>query len=299
MFQEGQNERVAVQSETYQVDDDFDETLNEDGDDTCEDEQGTADTTVASEAHLSEGEDADGEFEYDYDYLSAAESAQHSLRFWNEKCPSPTYVAGQSSPKAETTPESDLGALQHPQTPPEQQEHLVTSAKPVQAHTEMSMKIEDEAKDGSEGETAAIILMHLAKTEVDSISEHDHVNYAALNESIAADIREFPSCFPIHDAFPRFYQRYKVPSLLAPEHIQPVFGGHQPDEFFDDIRDVGGRATAKFGTFNPPKSLLDLYTPRYCRGTGCTKEGLCPICYEDGIVRFFKTKISGEPLAHS
>ncbi|KLO10389.1 hypothetical protein SCHPADRAFT_832599, partial [Schizopora paradoxa] len=33
-------------------------------------------------------------------------------------------------------------------------------------------------------------------------------------------------------------------------------------------------------TFNMPRSALDLYTPRFVKGIGREKCGLCPICYE-------------------
>ncbi|KAF9260367.1 hypothetical protein L218DRAFT_823487, partial [Marasmius fiardii PR-910] len=35
------------------------------------------------------------------------------------------------------------------------------------------------------------------------------------------------------------------------------------------------------GTYNPPKSAFDLYTPRFVKGKGREKVGLCPICIED------------------
>ncbi|KAH9979575.1 hypothetical protein BGW80DRAFT_605366, partial [Lactifluus volemus] len=31
-------------------------------------------------------------------------------------------------------------------------------------------------------------------------------------------------------------------------------------------------------TFNPPRDVFDLYTPRFVRGSGHTKVGLCPLC---------------------
>jgi hypothetical protein len=33
-------------------------------------------------------------------------------------------------------------------------------------------------------------------------------------------------------------------------------------------------------TFNEPRFPLDLYTPRFVKGTGREKVGLCPICVE-------------------
>ncbi|KAG6805567.1 hypothetical protein H0H92_014895, partial [Tricholoma furcatifolium] len=34
------------------------------------------------------------------------------------------------------------------------------------------------------------------------------------------------------------------------------------------------------GSYNPPRFPLDLYTPRFVRGKGHAKQGLCPICVE-------------------
>ena len=34
------------------------------------------------------------------------------------------------------------------------------------------------------------------------------------------------------------------------------------------------------GSYNPPKGPYDLYTPRFVKGKGRDKVGLCPICIE-------------------
>jgi len=34
------------------------------------------------------------------------------------------------------------------------------------------------------------------------------------------------------------------------------------------------------GTYNAPRGPLDLYTPRFTKGVGRTKVGVCPICAE-------------------
>jgi hypothetical protein len=34
------------------------------------------------------------------------------------------------------------------------------------------------------------------------------------------------------------------------------------------------------GTFNVPNTPLDLYTPRFVKGVGATKQGVCPVCVE-------------------
>lgn len=39
--------------------------------------------------------------------------------------------------------------------------------------------------------------------------------------------------------------------------------------------------------WNPPRSLADLYTPRRVRRAPGGRAGLCPVCYERGIARFY------------
>ncbi|KAF8493799.1 hypothetical protein F5888DRAFT_1636531 [Russula emetica] len=70
--------------------------------------------------------------------------------------------------------------------------------------------------------------------------------------SVHSSIRTFPPSIPIHPEFPGFYIRFPV--------IPPVL-------------------KASSGcTLNPPRDVLDLYTPRLVRGSGHTKVGLCPLC---------------------
>ncbi|KAJ3718319.1 hypothetical protein C8R42DRAFT_585696 [Lentinula raphanica] len=35
------------------------------------------------------------------------------------------------------------------------------------------------------------------------------------------------------------------------------------------------------GTYNPPRTAFDLYTPRFVKGKGKDKMGMCPICIEE------------------
>ncbi|KAI9569995.1 hypothetical protein HD554DRAFT_2019302, partial [Boletus coccyginus] len=37
---------------------------------------------------------------------------------------------------------------------------------------------------------------------------------------------------------------------------------------------------ARGGIYNKPRDALDLYTPRFVKGRGATKVGVCPICIE-------------------
>lgn len=55
---------------------------------------------------------------------------------------------------------------------------------------------------------------------------------------------------------------------------------------------IKARSKRKIGERNPIENLLDLYTPRFVRGVGVKKEGLCPLCFEEEQTCFFKTKTS-------
>ncbi|KAI3479550.1 hypothetical protein L1887_58362 [Cichorium endivia] len=69
--------------------------------------------------------------------------------------------------------------------------------------------------------------------------------------------RVFPAGWEIHSGFPLLYQRYD-----------------------DELRDTVDRAQSVHGAFNKPRSILDLYTPRFVKGVGVDKVGMCPVCLQ-------------------
>ncbi|KAH9846023.1 hypothetical protein C2E23DRAFT_879867 [Lenzites betulinus] len=77
--------------------------------------------------------------------------------------------------------------------------------------------------------------------------------------------RTFPLSVPIHENFLLFYRRFPVSSVidgdLATAHRILI-------------------PRAQDGIPNPPRDALDLYTPRFVKGRGTSKVGLCPICHE-------------------
>ncbi|KZT01674.1 uncharacterized protein LAESUDRAFT_707113 [Laetiporus sulphureus 93-53] len=75
--------------------------------------------------------------------------------------------------------------------------------------------------------------------------------------------RTFPLRIPINPEFPLFYRRFAVSSYREEE-----------SESYLSYRSLSE------ATFNPPRGPLDLYTPRFVKGRGSTKVGLCPCCCE-------------------
>ncbi|KAL1943758.1 hypothetical protein VTO73DRAFT_4203 [Trametes versicolor] len=77
--------------------------------------------------------------------------------------------------------------------------------------------------------------------------------------------RTFPLSLPINENFLLFYRRFPVSSVIAAE----VATAHNITA-----------PKAADGLANPPRDAFDLYTPRFVKGRGTTKVGLCPICHE-------------------
>lgn len=97
------------------------------------------------------------------------------------------------------------------------------------------------------------------------------------------EIRVFPGTLPIElDEFPLLYQRYRVPSSIAPAKRMAVFGAEKAADIRDEeLRAVAIRGMRELGAWNEPHDVLDLYTPRWVRGSLKDKMGLCTICYEE------------------
>lgn len=101
--------------------------------------------------------------------------------------------------------------------------------------------------------------------------------------STVQSIRIFPKTIPIYsEIFPRFYKRFRVPSALNSNFQVVVFGSIDPDKVQDEeLKIIAKRGMKSLGNWHGPLNPFDLYTPRWVRGIGKDKEGLCSICYEE------------------
>ncbi|KAM5530441.1 hypothetical protein V8D89_015881 [Ganoderma adspersum] len=99
---------------------------------------------------------------------------------------------------------------------------------------------------------------HSFEAHNDDSKETENVNQAYPN-------RTFPLRVPIHSFFPLFYRRFPVSSAIDPElaGADRILVPSVPE-----------------ASSNQPRDAFDLYTPRFVKGKGTSKAGLCPICYE-------------------
>lgn len=78
-------------------------------------------------------------------------------------------------------------------------------------------------------------------------------------------MRRLPANTPVLKGYDGFYRRYRAPSLVGPPGSNIVKALYESDKD-SAVRIAAQRCELKLaGTWNPPFSLWDLYTPRYVR----------------------------------
>lgn len=88
--------------------------------------------------------------------------------------------------------------------------------------------------------------------------------------------RTFPASVPLHNSFPLLYRKFPLCGYIDPNAPRNGIPDSAPAGTVSDRM----APPPSGGHWNSPRSAEDLYTPRYVRGVGREKAGLCPICYE-------------------
>jgi hypothetical protein len=112
----------------------------------------------------------------------------------------------------------------------------------------------------------------IGKSALDSVAGFTSLHSMSPTHSNVAT-RIFPPNVPLDSRFPAFYMRYPASSFLGAASTLHVCATALAPE------SAGGKNAA---AWNAPSNggALDLYTPRFVRGVGASKTGLCPICAE-------------------
>ncbi|TCD62287.1 mitochondrial 37S ribosomal protein rsm10 [Steccherinum ochraceum] len=96
--------------------------------------------------------------------------------------------------------------------------------------------------------------------EADEKDQEDEEDEDEAGQLLAEGrVRTFPDYVPIDNAFASWYRRFPVPSYTRTSKRGSGLSG---------------------AAWNSPYDVLDLYTPRFVKGRGTSKVGLCPICIE-------------------
>jgi len=126
-------------------------------------------------------------------------------------------------------------------------------------------------------------------------TRHKKTRSARTSDSTSTDInpslgtltqRRLPTDVPYHPQFSLFYLRFPVSSYLRlADGSFVLFAGSQFGQYSRlnvscrfPLRAADSKRVA--GIYNEPRDALDLYTPRFVKGSGATKVGVCPICIE-------------------
>ncbi|KAF5348266.1 hypothetical protein D9756_010460 [Leucocoprinus leucothites] len=180
------------------------------------------------------------------------------------KTPELSYLASPLSPLTPLTPIIHSTPLGSPDT-------LPTVVRPTTRSLTQKRRLDDDSSQtltiSSKRPRISLIIPPRTKTTLETAGNPPSSSPVTATALIPVfTTRTFPPTIQISSSFPLFYRRYPISSYFQPPHLNSPFT-------LLNVRDPGG-------TYNPPRNAFDLYTPRFVKGKGPGKLGLCPICVE-------------------
>jgi len=105
-----------------------------------------------------------------------------------------------------------------------------------------------------------------------------------ISHTVVFRNRTFPKTINLNLAYLLFYRQFPLSSYFQFENEQSVLSSCSRVICFSYFclrsPTILSHTTHPGGIYNPPRDMYDLYTPRFVRGKGYSKVGLCPICVE-------------------
>ncbi|KAF9073836.1 hypothetical protein BDP27DRAFT_1318232 [Rhodocollybia butyracea] len=155
--------------------------------------------------------------------------------------------------------------------------------KRARSNFRLALKEKEKLESNDDNESFDVPEKSLRKvTQPSSQAGPSRTKKAAVSTSLSVE----PSLVFTHRTFPReIIVDKKTTALQISDDIFPLLYRRFPASTYFKLSDSADGFVFKKahpgGTYNPPRNAFDLYTPRFVKGKGKEKMGVCPICIED------------------
>ncbi|GJJ14295.1 hypothetical protein Clacol_008559 [Clathrus columnatus] len=227
------------------------------------------------------------------------------FNFWNSPLTEPESPASsRSTSVAPTEPESEEDSNYHGPPRLGVRNRLDTTCVTIQETTK-KLKPDDEISNTEQPK--------VKKRKIDSTEKSSNNNLKSIQKRITkgkSDVdttfesiretpfdlslfrRTFPPDIPIREDYPSFYRQYPIIPYFFPHGCTTSV--------------LAARTTKRSppSITNEPRSAYDLYTPRFVKGVGINKVGLCPLCFEpnsrggNNAIEWLAMKVSAYKYYH-